>query len=47
MSLSQEKNISNNLLPLEAISQRILQIRGQTVLLDADLAALYGYRPAD
>ncbi|MDR2188885.1 MAG: ORF6N domain-containing protein [Azonexus sp.] len=30
------------LLPLEAISQRILVLREQKVLLDADLAALYG-----
>lgn len=29
-------------MPLEAIIQRILMLRGQKVLLDADLAALYG-----
>lgn len=32
----------NMKLPLEAITQRILILRGQKVLLDADLAALYG-----
>lgn len=30
------------LLPLEAITQRILVLREQKILLDADLAALYG-----
>jgi hypothetical protein len=30
------------LLPLEQVAQRILMIRGQRVLLDADLARLYG-----
>jgi hypothetical protein len=30
------------LIPLEVIEQRILLIRGQKVMLDADLAALYG-----
>jgi hypothetical protein len=30
------------MLPLEAITQRILMLRGQKVLLDSDLAALYG-----
>jgi hypothetical protein len=34
--------MSSELLPLEAITQRIVLIRGQKVLLDADLAALYG-----
>ena len=34
--------MSNELLPLEAITQRILALRGKKVLLDADLAALYG-----
>ncbi len=29
-------------LPLQAITQRILVIRGQKVLLDSDLAILYG-----
>lgn len=29
-------------LPLEAITQRIVVLRGQKVLIDADLAALYG-----
>jgi hypothetical protein len=33
---------SVNLLPLETITQRILVFRAQKVLLDADLAALYG-----
>ncbi len=31
-----------NLLPLETITQRIVVLRGQKVLLDADLATLYG-----
>lgn len=34
--------MSDELLPLEAITQRIYVIRGQRVLLDADLAVLYG-----
>ncbi len=31
-----------SLLPLETITSRILLLRGQKILLDADLAALYG-----
>ena len=34
--------MSADLLPLESITQRIVVVRGQKVLLDADLAALYG-----
>lgn len=34
--------MSNELLPLETITHRIVLLRGQKVLLDADLAALYG-----
>jgi hypothetical protein len=34
--------MSNDLLPLETITQHILVLRGQKVLLDSDLAALYG-----
>ncbi|MCL2644947.1 MAG: ORF6N domain-containing protein [Betaproteobacteria bacterium] len=34
--------IEANLLPLEAITQRIMLLRDQKVLLDADLATLYG-----
>ena len=34
--------MSGDLVPLEAITQRILVLRGRKVLLDADLAALYG-----
>ena len=30
------------LIPVEVIEQRILLIRGQKVMLDADLAVLYG-----
>ncbi len=30
------------LIPVEVIEQRILLIRGQKVILDADLAMLYG-----
>ncbi len=33
--------MSTALLPLEAITQRIILLRGQKVLLDSDLAALY------
>ena len=32
----------SSLLPLETITHRILLLRGQKVLLDADLATLYG-----
>lgn len=34
--------MNSELLPLEAITQRILALRGKKVLLDADLATLYG-----
>ena len=34
--------MSTPLLPLENITQRILVLRGKKVLLDSDLAALYG-----
>ncbi|WP_050463600.1 ORF6N domain-containing protein [Herbaspirillum autotrophicum] len=34
--------MSSELLPLETITHRIVLLRGQKVLLDADLAALYG-----
>lgn len=34
--------MSTNLLPLETITQRIVVVREQKVLLDSDLAALYG-----
>lgn len=34
--------VINMELPLEAITQRILILRGQKILLDTDLAALYG-----
>lgn len=34
--------MSDDLLPLESITQRISILRGQKVLLDADLAQLYG-----
>jgi hypothetical protein len=33
---------SSNLIPIENIAHRILLLRGQKVLLDADLAELYG-----
>jgi len=33
---------SADLLPIEAVTQRIIVLRGQKVLLDSDLAALYG-----
>ena len=34
--------MSADLLPLETVTQRIVLLRGQKVLLDSDLAALYG-----
>jgi len=34
--------MNTDLLPLETITHRIVLLRGQKVLLDADLAALYG-----
>lgn len=37
-----ESNPSSNLPALELIEQRIFLIRGQKVMLDSDLAALYG-----
>jgi len=36
------KKVQNVLLPTERIERSILLIRGQRVILDADLAALYG-----
>ena len=35
-------NDHNSLVPIERIAQAILVLRGQKVLLDADLAAIYG-----
>lgn len=35
----------SNLLPTERIESKILLIRGQKVMLDRDLAELYGVRP--
>lgn len=35
-------NDQNSLVPAELIAQSILVIRGQKVMIDADLAALYG-----
>lgn len=41
--MATKKPISNNsLVPLERITESILWLRGQKVMLDADLAALYG-----
>ena len=34
--------MTTNLLPLETIAQTIIILRGQRVMIDADLAALYG-----
>jgi hypothetical protein len=34
--------MSKEIIPVEPIAQRILQLRGQKVILDRDLAALYG-----
>jgi len=33
------------LVPIEVIEQKILMVRGQKVMLDKDLAALYGVKP--
>ena len=33
---------SSNIIPIESIAHRILLLRGKKVLLDADLAELYG-----
>ncbi len=35
-------NTDDEVLPLETITHRIVMLRGQKVLLDEDLAALYG-----
>jgi len=37
--------IGDSLIPVERIGSRILLIRGQKVLLDRDIAELYGVRP--
>ena len=34
--------MTTNLLPLETIAQTIIILRGQRIMIDADLAALYG-----
>jgi hypothetical protein len=39
------KKKSSSLIPAERIEKSILLIRGQKVLLDADLAELYGVHP--
>ena len=36
---------STSLVPLETIGKRILLIRGQKVMLDQNLAELYGVKP--
>ena len=35
----------NEIIPVETIQQKIFLIRGQKVMLDKDLAELYGVRP--
>jgi hypothetical protein len=35
-------NEPGGIVPYQAIERRILRVRGQKVMLDADLAALYG-----
>ena len=40
--MSVTANDQNALVPTERIAQSILVIRGQKVIIDADLAALYG-----
>jgi hypothetical protein len=39
---TRRKSISSRALPLDAIRDRILIVRGYKVLLDSDLATLYG-----
>lgn len=41
-SLTPAKAAGKTLMPLEAIAHRIVVVRGQKVLLDTDLAAMYG-----
>jgi ORF6N domain len=41
MSDAADKQSSTQLMPLEAIALRIVNLRGQRVILDSDLAALY------
>lgn len=41
-SLKRTAETANSLIPVERIEQRILVIRGQRVMLDSDLAELYG-----
>jgi hypothetical protein len=36
------KSVAKNILPLEQITAKVLALRGQRVLIDADLAELYG-----
>lgn len=37
-----KKKASKNIVPVETVQDRILLVRGQKVMLDSDLAALYG-----
>ncbi len=39
--------MSKEIVPVERIAQAILVIRGQKVMLDSDLAALYGVTTRD
>ena len=39
---AQGNNFMRHLIPVESIEKKILLIRGQKVMIDADLAALYG-----
>ncbi len=41
---SKDQSTETSLIPLESVEQRILSIRKQRVMLDADLAALYGVK---
>ena len=42
MPIRRRKALSPRTLPLDAIRDRILIVRGHKVLLDSDLATLYG-----
>ena len=42
---TRRKSIASRALPLDAIRERIVVVRGHKVLLDSDLATLYGKSP--
>jgi hypothetical protein len=42
VKVTQNKSGTRNIIPLEAIESRIFVLRGHRVMLDRDLAELYG-----